>query len=87
MFDILKEDKIFEVVLTLKQIAFYLKKYCDLYENNTLTDKNLLDIIFYFSNKKKNFINENSDLNSTISIIIGKKRTFIIKNLILKYME
>ena len=85
MYEILINDNIYNKNLTLKQIASFLKHYCDMYFLIQLSDKQFLSIILYFCSLKSTFFQHNGSLNPTISKILGKKRSFTVLLLLEKY--
>jgi uncharacterized protein (TIGR04540 family) len=85
MYEILINDNIFNKSLTTKQIAFYLKRYCDMYHCFQLSGKQFTLIILYFYSLNSTLINEDGFLNPTVSKIIGKNRSFTILLLLEKY--
>jgi uncharacterized protein (TIGR04540 family) len=85
MYEILIYDNIFNKNLTLKQIASFLKHYCDMYFLFQLSEKQLLVIVLYFRSLKSTFFHHDGSLNPTLSKILGKKRSFTILLLLEKY--
>jgi|WetSurMetagenome_2_1015567.scaffolds.fasta_scaffold70254_4 uncharacterized protein (TIGR04540 family) len=80
-------DNIFNKNFTIKQIAIFLKYYCDLYFSLHLSDKEFTYILHYFYSQKSTFIQPNESLNTTISKILGKKRSYTILLLLEKYFQ
>jgi hypothetical protein len=76
MYKILINDNIFNKNLTLKQIASFLKRYCDMYLLFQLSDQQFAAIILYFRSLKSTFFQHDGSLNPTISNILGKKAFF-----------
>ena len=85
MYEILINDNIFNKTLTIKQIAFYLKRYCDMYHSLKLSAEQFTLILLYFYSLNSTIINEDGFLNPSVSKIIGKNRSFTILLLLKKY--
>ena len=66
MYKILINDSIFNKKLTIKQIAFFLKRYCDMYYSLQLSSEQLTLILLYFYSLNSTLINEEGFLNSTV---------------------
>lgn len=87
MIDILIKNNIFNKSFTIKEIAVSLKYYCDMYFLLRLTDEQFLEIILYFYSVKSIFLQQDGTLNSTLTKILGKKRSFTVLILLKNYFD
>lgn len=68
---------------TVKGLAEEIKKLADMYWGRKITEKDARQMLIYWSKNEGEKLFKGPELNSTVTKIIGKKRT----NLINKWLE
>lgn len=72
---------------TKKELADEIKKVCDNYFARRITIEELTETLYWYANNCSEHIFDGpAELNSTISLLIGKKRIKLISKILDQYM-
>lgn len=72
---------------TRKNMADEIKKACDNYFSRKITNDELTEILYWYANNcPEQLFDGPAELNSTISLLIGKKRIKLISKILDQYM-
>jgi uncharacterized protein (TIGR04540 family) len=74
-----------EIIFTVNELAQEIVAACNAYKQRSISSSELSNILMHYAVKYPHKLFNGSDINSTIKLKIGKKRTDVLSNMLAGY--